>query len=527
MDINELINLSDYELAVELAKGNIDLRTLAKVRPDPVARKKVREMSRNVDLDREKREEERRWAIVKKNCELDELEAFIDDYPNSIHAAEARGMIARHEELQHWKQAKDSDDVGKLQIFINDYPRSEYVKEARSLINEIKNRARNRQFRLRELAMDIDGFQRNKLLTDEQVETGIKNAIMRRLNTNQISKDDFLSLLKEDNNLLNAHMINVLINVNVITPGDLSDIGIDDRFIYKLTRNAAPQNYDGEYRPLEKIDWSSTEVYFWGVPSSGKSCAIGAILSAAHSGNVAKSIISNNASQGYGYMNHLKDVFRPDMVISLVAGTAKTCFYEMGFTLVDNDNKKHRITLIDMAGELMQCLYKKDADEGQLTDADKTMLGTLNKVLVSNRTRSRKMHFFVIEYGVEDREGQTTQDTYLRGAMNYLRSLNIFKDDTDAIFIMITKADKAKAESAAEFRNYIQSHFKGFYKDLCQICEENEINGGRVESLAFSLGNVCFQNYCLFDPRSAEFVVKTLIDRTPAERSGFGKWFSK
>ncbi len=522
MNISELINLSDYELAVELAKGNIDLSALRQVRPDPVARKKVREMSKNVDLDKEKREEEQRWAIAKKNCDLDELEAFIDDYPNSVHLAEARSIIERYEEEQKWKQAKDSDDVGKLQAFINDFPRSSHVDEARSLINEIKNRARNREFRKRELAMEIDELQRNKLLTN--VEENIKNAIMRRLGTHQITKEDFLDLLKEDNNLVNAHMINVLIDIKVITPGDLSDIGIDDRFIYKLTRNASPQTYKGEYKPLEKIDWRSTEVYFWGVPSSGKSCAIGAILSAAHSGNVAKSIISNNDSQGYGYMNHLKDVFRSGSVISLVAGTAKTCFYEMGFTLVDHDNKKHRITLIDMAGELMQCLYKKDADESLLTDDDKAMLGTLNNVLVSNRTRSRKMHFFVIEYGVEDREGQTTQDTYLRGAMNYLRSLKIFKNDTDAIFIMISKADKAKAESTAEFRNYIQSHFKGFYQDLSQICEENEINNGRVENLAFSLGNVCFQNYCLFDPRSAEFVVKTLIERTPVERSGIGKW---
>ncbi len=489
MDTEYLRTLSDQELAIELAKGNIDRRTLAQVRPDPMARKKVIQLSQNVDLDAENRK-------------------------------------AQYEEERRWKYAKESDDADELLAFIEDYPTSTHVGEARRIVNNLKNLTRNRAFAARELAIEIGDFQRNKRLTDEQVENGIKNAIIRRLNSKQITKDDFLNLLKEDNNLINAHTVNTLIQENIIDPSDLNDIGIDDRFIYKLTKNTTPQNYNGEYRPLRKIDWSSTEVYFWGVPSSGKSCAIGAILSAAFSGTMTKSIEPNTASQGYGYMNHLKDVFRQGNIISLVAGTAKTSFYEMGFTLIDNERKRHRITLIDMAGELMQCLYKKDADESQLTDADKEMLETLNSVLVSNRTKSRKMHFFVIEYGVEDREGQVSQDTYLRGAMNYLRSLKIFNNDTDAIFIMISKADKAKTNDIGEFGRYIQSHYKGFFKDLCQICEDYEINGKKLESLAFSLGNVCFQNYCLFDPRSAELVVRTLLERTPVERSIWGKIFS-
>ena len=35
---------------------------------------------------------------------------------------------------------------------------------------------------------------------------------------------------------------------------------------------------------LDRIHKQSTEIYFWGIPSSGKSCALGAILSVAASG---------------------------------------------------------------------------------------------------------------------------------------------------------------------------------------------------------------------------------------------------
>ena len=71
MDTEYLRTLSDQELAIELAKGNIDRRTLAQVRPDPMARKKVIQLSQNVDLDAENRkaqyEEERRWKYAKES----------------------------------------------------------------------------------------------------------------------------------------------------------------------------------------------------------------------------------------------------------------------------------------------------------------------------------------------------------------------------------------------------------------------------------------------------------------------------
>jgi hypothetical protein len=180
-----------------------------------------------------------------------------------------------------------------------------------------------------------------------------------------------------------------------------------------------------------------------------------------------------------------------------------------------------------MAGELMRCMYKANAGD-PMTDTEDIMLDTLTKVLIDNRSTNRKMHIFVIEYGAEDRlyEG-LPQKVYLEGTMSYIKNTGIFKKDTDAVFIMISKADKVKNQDKDAFSRYIEDKYLGFYNGLEQICRNNEINKGRVERLAFSLGEVCFQNYCRFNSRPAENVVKIILDRSASYRGGKRGMFEK
>lgn len=94
-----------------------------------------------------------------------------------------------------------------------------------------------------------------------------------------------------------------------------------------------------EMRDLDEIHKQSTEVYFWGIPSSGKSCALGAILSVAANGRIARSMDPDTESQGYGYMNYLINLFHDGRIGTLMGGTPIEAFYEMGFDLVDQEGK--------------------------------------------------------------------------------------------------------------------------------------------------------------------------------------------
>ena len=291
-----------------------------------------------------------------------------------------------------------------------------------------------------------------------------------------------------------------------------------------MMSNITPQKFMAP-EPMTRITKNPcTEVYFWGIPSSGKSCALGAILSAANSGKIARSMQRDPDCQGYGYMNRLANLFKTNgSVGTLPAGTAISSTYEMGFNLEAEDGKVHPITCIDLAGELVRCMYKHDARE-PLTDEQQNVLQTLTDVLIDNRTDNRKIHFFVIEYGAEDRLYENLpQSVYLDAAVAYIQRTGIFKKDTDGLYLLITKVDKAHAvgeELREKLRAYISDNYQGFYNGLCKICKDNEINGGKVEIQPFTLGSVCFQNYCKFKDETAATVVRTLINRSYGYKTG-------
>ena len=152
------------------------------------------------------------------------------------------------------------------------------------------------------------------------------------------------------------------------------------------------------------------------------------------------------------------------------------------------------------------------------------VLKTLNKILIDNRTSNRKIHFFVIEYGAEDRKYKgVPQGTYLQSAVAYINQTGIFKKDTDAVYILVTKVDKANAvgnELREKLKSYISTKYFGFYNGLKRICEDNEINRGQVVIQPFTLGDVCFQYYCRFNAKAASDVVKAILTRSYGYRPG-------
>lgn len=123
-----------------------------------------------------------------------------------------------------------------------------------------------------------------------------------------------------------------------------------------------------------------------------KTCALGAILSAAKNGLAARSMIPDNSCQGFGYMNRLSTIFSPGRICRLPGGTPVTSTYEMRFDLEDQEHKIHHVACIDLAGELFTCMFMKDAGE-QMREDQKQALETLHNILLENRSNNRKIHF--------------------------------------------------------------------------------------------------------------------------------------
>lgn len=473
--------------------------------------------------------EDEDFKKVMESASIADLQDFLNKYPmgtvahldavrerkhvlEKIPASEPIVEESNGEE-EEWFSIKNAGDIKLLEAFKEKYPNTSHLFELNKLITAEKNKEHSRKKSPIILKSMI-----NKANSAEDV----SKIIQVLLENKTITIGMLLELIRQDHNLLSSAACNDIISRGILNRNDLSKCGIDNGFINKMLTNARSQNFEPA-RPLQTIAEPCTEVYFWGIPFSGKTCALGAILSAAKNGLAARSMIPDNSCQGFGYMNRLSTIISPGRICRLPGGTPVTSTYEMRFDLEDQEHKIHHVACIDLAGELFTCMFMKDAGE-QMRDDQKQALETLHNILLENRSNNRKIHFFVIEYGAEKRiYNGLPQAEYLNSAAAHLNSIGLFDSNTDAIYVLISKVDNASYEGSLEehLLKYMTKNYLGFYNNLLLICKEHGINRGRVKIVPFSIGNVCFKDYCQFDATSATKMVDLLVRYSCFEKQGF------
>lgn len=473
--------------------------------------------------------EDEDFKKVMESASIADLQDFLNKYPmgtvahldavrerkhvlEKIPASEPIVEESNGEE-EEWFSIKNAGDIKLLEAFKEKYPNTSHLFELNKLITAEKNKEHSRKKSPIILKSMI-----NKANSAEDV----SKIIQVLLENKTITIGMLLELIRQDHNLLSSAACNDIISRGILNRNDLSKCGIDNGFINKMLTNARSQNFEPA-RPLQTIAEPCTEVYFWGIPFSGKTCALGAILSAAKNGLAARSMIPDNSCQGFGYMNRLSTIFSPGRICRLPGGTPVTSTYEMRFDLEDQEHKIHHVACIDLAGELFTCMFMKDAGE-QMREDQKQALETLHNILLENRSNNRKIHFFVIEYGAEKRiYNGLPQAEYLNSAAAHLNSIGLFDSNTDAIYVLISKLDNASYEGSLEehLLKYMTKNYLGFYNNLLLICKEHGINKGRVKIVPFSIGNVCFKDYCQFDATSATKMVDLLVRYSCFEKQGF------
>lgn len=473
--------------------------------------------------------EDEDFKKVMESASIADLQDFLNKYPmgtvahldavrerkhvlEKIPASEPIVEESNGEE-EEWFSIKNAGDIKLLEAFKEKYPNTSHLFELNKLITAEKNKEHSRKKSPIILKSMI-----NKANSAEDV----SKIIQVLLENKTITIGMLLELIRQDHNLLSSAACNDIISRGILNRNDLSKCGIDNGFINKMLTNARSQNFEPA-RPLQTIAEPCTEVYFWGIPFSGKTCALGAILSAAKNGLAARSMIPDNSCQGFGYMNRLSTIFSPGRICRLPGRTPVTSTYEMRFDLEDQEHKIHHVACIDLAGELFTCMFMKDAGE-QMREDQKQALETLHNILLENRSNNRKIHFFVIEYGAEKRiYNGLPQAEYLNSAAAHLNSIGLFDSNTDAIYVLISKVDNASYEGSLEehLLKYMTKNYLGFYNNLLLICKEHGINKGRVKIVPFSIGNVCFKDYCQFDATSATKMVDLLVRYSCFEKQGF------
>ena len=429
------------------------------------------------------------WEGCRHSGDESKIMEYITLYPAGKYLADAHAKIREmraQKEYDEWEAVKYSN-VSKIRDFIEKNPESKHVEEAKRKIDQIEEESRNARRKHEQVINEI------------------------RLNRNFYTPVE----------------IQEFINKDIISVDDLRKCQIPEPIISKVLNHRRLDIELGETPQF--IPDGFTEVYFWGIPSSGKTCALAAILNTAEKHGYMKI----GKGTGTKYIFNLKNLFRTeDNIGYLPEGTRDSTQY-LPFTLKDMKEKNSRsVSLIELSGEVFKCFAKKYIDHSDSLYGMEETFATLDRYLLN--TNNRKIHFFFIDYDpTAIAQDQYTQSDYMNGAISYFEEKKVFTKSTDAIFVVITKSDLIDGYHTDDkklikaINDYLDKNFKSFDHYLTEICRKLSINGGRPIILPFSIGDVYFKRICKINRNRAEIILNYLFERIKPQKKSILDVFNK
>lgn len=356
----------------------------------------------------------------------------------------------------------------------------------------------------------------------EEAKQKIDNLKQQR-DVNQAQKSEILEKIRRNPNSFTPQIIKEYMNDGTLNSIELVNVGIPNEIIERLDNVISPKLHLGE--TPQSIPDGYTEVYFWGIPGSGKTCVLSGILSTAE----RKGYLEIAQGPGYDYMTRLKNIFINPIAFLPPPSPSDNTQY-LPFVLKKDNDAPRSVSLIELSGEIFQCFYYKNAKIELPTPQHKDTLDTLLRFLSGN---NRKIHFFFIDYAKENKidvDGYKQAD-YLQAATTYFENNDIFRNTTDAIYIVITKSDLMsyqQNEVVSNLKEYLHdTNFTAFINSLKARCKEHSINAGNILATHYSLGNVYFQQICSFNSNTSENIIDILIRRITPNRKSLLDVFNK
>lgn len=322
-------------------------------------------------------------------------------------------------------------------------------------------------------------------------------------------KDEVLRKLRNNLNSFSSEEVQRFLKNGTISRIELVNAGIPEGVIERLNNIILPELKMG--KTPKSIPDGYTEVYFWGIPGSGKTCVLSAVLSTAN----REGYLEIAQGPGYDYTTRLKNIFANSTSILPPPSPADSTQY-LPFVLRKENDDPRSVSLIELSGEIFQCFYDKNAGKDLPTPQHEETLDSLLRFLDGD---NRKLHFFFIDYEKKNNldVGGLTQADYLEAAATYFQDNNIFSKSTDAIYIVVTKSDLMSSTGNVkvnDINDYLQNeNFTSFINSLKARCKENSINSGKILGTHFSLGQVYFDQICDFNPETSKNIIDILIRR--------------
>lgn len=424
--------------------------------------------------------DDRVWSIAKANGGVS---AYLHLFPNGKHADEARdAQIAEQADEEDWQKAERFNTPQSYNNYIGTHQNGLHVSEAK---NRIAERLREqKESIIRDLSDDCNAYPLNY----------IKVA--------GITREDLIGRIRDSR-------------------GEIRDDVLKswDKIPKNLSMGKTPTH----------IPKGSTEVYFWGVPGSGKTCAMAAILSKARQ----MGCFEPRVGEGLRYMNELSTLFIPERnkpAVCLPAGSDVDTTQYLPLTLKEITEgrngslniKLHNLSVIEISGEIFECFSREIEGLPFKTEEHKRTYEQLKAYLKSED--NPKYHFFILD---SQPMNDADQMTYLQNAALYFKESGVFNSTTQGISLIVTKSDVLSSDRNEWVRcaeNAARDYFYSLVTQLKVIMGDPRNGGlglsdGTLQVIPLSIGEVFFQSLCIFDPAPAEVLVKLLIEYSKVAES--------
>lgn len=392
---------------------------------------------------------------------IDNISNYISHFPSGLHRNEAAKL---QQDYFDWENVRYSNDIFAVHNYIMEHPQSLLINDAKVLELQLKN----------------------------------GELVKMRTQSEQYSVDRLFALIERG--IFNE---NELISKKILTPKAI-----------KILRNVA--TYKKAMPDLESVMKrvrkeclpNHTDIYLFGIPSTGKSCVLMGLIGA------DQRLTINTKVAGGEYAAALQQYLDAGFTPGATRGTFVTTIKGT----IPDGNIDHDINLVEMSGE--EFAYKlAQNEEAEVSLAD---MGEGAPELLAND--NRKVFFIIVDPTVEyvpfkrivtshesyiDADGVeqqieredtidcfVNQKTVLKGMVDLftLPQNSKIMEKVDGIHIIVTKADTLDTDLSEREQKAIDrfnQYHKNIIEPLVRVCKEYDINrgtNGRPKLYTFSLG---------------------------------------
>jgi hypothetical protein len=321
------------------------------------------------------------------------------------------------------------------------------------------------------------------------------------------------------NKKVGAEKIKNAINNDILSYRDLESLGLGNKMINSIKQFCRTDRVTRKttIEDLPPMEEGRTDVYFIGVPGSGKSTMLAGLLKIANMKGKLLPDTYNNA--GSVYQNQLiTDLNKGVLPNATIAGS----YNYVALSLKDDNEKQHPFNIVEIPGEN----YVSILNNGEVKEI-------LNYINNSNR----KILIFVIDSLVHD-EQEREYNTQIDQNLAYTNILQMFEDHnilehTDAVYLVANKFDaiiesryphdgREMGDLAMEF---LDQNFLNFISN-CKTVRQNSKNKFKIKTLPYSIGNVVYNNIMEdFNPDYSNTLINLLIHDSFVVKGGVSKVF--